>query len=555
MRKKCYTIVIIFMLSLIVIFGLRISNAKIPVVNNQSNFESVPKQQGELETWIEDLDLTNNGLIDSVKVHNAIKFTIPGTKYLKMRITVLKWYNDEWLLEKDYQLTYKGNVNDITQYYDCWFIYFASSAHKYSIEIIISSLNENPELDIITATVNWTAQEEYKLIEDWSYTTNNLDIDEDGRTDSIEIDLKVKFHYSGQVQFSFFAQLTKLGAYPDLIRFIFDQEVVSDQWYNIQKLKFRAPDDGNFTIFMSCSSLDRSLVHFSTEIHWDNVYKAKIFMDYNFAFTEKDADLDGKKDSVEIDFNFISNINGAFAFQLSMKTYYFDETQNDWVKLIEESCHKTFGYFSQNVTRGHEYSLKCSFMCPFNGEFKISPVVIVPSFLDFPESSYAFSGNRFEGATLSLNSTYEEQDDTQKISLISSVNTSIGSIELDIELKIISTAGSFNPENWEIQLVVERIDWDSQSNTHYTWAYEHQQNLHFEQQFFLKVLYRDTGIFYFIKFIPASPIFDGLLIIKPYTSSTTEVNTPTTTTTTSWFGILSLFPLFLIAIVKSRRNQ
>jgi len=520
--------------------------------------------------WSEDLDLTNNNVTDSVKIHAALKFTTTGHKKLAMGISVFKYVQDDWDYEDYFVTHFEGNVST-DQFYDCYYIFSAPSVDKYKFEITVLSVDDNYLTVLDMQSLIWTPEEDYKLIEDWTYTTKMLDMDSDTKTDGIEITIKLQFHYSGHVRFYIEANLAEDYIYYDFKASVFDQEVVTGQWYEIV-FTFYAPKDGDFKIIMNCYSWDRSQRHFSVEIPWLDAYEAHLFSDFVFLFVERDANLDGYNDSVEISFNFVPILEGKLTFVVLIMVSYYDDTLDSWLPLPSNGdiAYHEVGFYSEEVMVGTWNNWTSSFAVPFEGDFNISVSIQAPFTRSTIRSSYLINdGHTFNGTAIQTEGFFNEEVEGEEIEtgFISQINSSIGSIDLDVKLIIISAPNTNDPDTWNIETITETIEWNSDINNTLEWKYQHLIANNTPTLILLRVSYLGVKIYSETFFSSTAIMTEYYLPLEPITlplettTKATEQDSITTQPTMSsklfpgWSVLTPLVVLLAISLLRLRKSS
>ncbi|MHA2344120.1 MAG: hypothetical protein ACXADW_19830 [Candidatus Hodarchaeales archaeon] len=528
------------------------------------------------KTWTEEKDRDQDGTIDTIRLNYALLFKSAGWMELELEVEVDVVDNGDIYYRRNFITYFQGDVST-SSYYHCYFDFSAAEIVEYSFDASIRTEDDFPILE--DAGKTWKALDVYNPVKNISYSTSELDKDNDGLIDTIFFNFELTFSSSDSVilylefEIRYYNPGTNEWNYQNDLYQQFMQDVTAGEVYEIT-IQYSAPLTGDYMIDIIARTEDYSSTHlFEDTVYWYG-NEFTMFEELNYLFTPKDSDSDGLNDSLDISVQFQVAANQTLLMGFGVEARYYDDVEDRWIS-TGDIYQPEIQIFQKEVIANTWYSLNYTWGAPFNDTFNVSVAFSGPYYsLDnlngyyFFENATKFDEITFETEIMSTgyDTNHDGFNETMELELALNFDES-GLINLNISIDVITVDNLNDYESWSISNLMYQYNADVTSGTWYDWSSNITSDATPYAIFILTILDRGVPVFYSLGYLYEDPyeyvyLLPLLPIIPPeppVTTTTTTTTTPTTTTTTTttvritpgWYLAVSL--LVITTIITSRR--
>jgi hypothetical protein len=534
------------------------------------------------KAWTEELDKDQDGTIDTIILNYGLKFKKSGMMDLRIQVGVQEQDSGGSSYTRHYTNYFHGEVTT-TSYYHCYFEFSAYELKNYNFDVEISILDNTMDRFVILEdwVMQWSASDIFNSLKNWSYTTSESDLDYDGLIDTLIIDYEFEFSFTGQVilyiefDVEMYNTVTDQWEYESSRIHQFIEEVTPGVVYESTfRLSASVTADYRIEFYGSGELFSGDQQLFSDTIYWSG-NKHTLFNDYNFVFTPKDSDSDGKNDSLNVQFNFNCTADQTLLVAFMFEIRKYNPLEDRWEYISSDDPYiPEVHIFNQDVIADTWYSWNYTWGVPSNGTFNISVRLSSPyELLDAYEDSYLFEDatefDRISFDTEILVVNYDtNQDglnDTTEFELNFNFDSLTGLVDLNISFEIFTLANIYDYSSWNTESFLYPYQADITPGIWYHWSTNFSIDPSLYGIYLIRIYDRGVPIFYTMGYLfemePFPYIYEKPLlpVIPPDPETTTVPTTTTTTTTTTTIqqitpGLSLLVSLAVIVCLLVNRN-
>ena len=328
----------------------------------------------EMNGVLSEFDKDGDSCPDSFQLEFYFNFTVTGEINLRIRLKFYFWENSSW---NYFESEYSGLKTEVVAgEIEIWnYEWSTLEAGKFRVNVSITDYDTSYNVGEETlGDIDLCA---YEIINDWKSSKEEIDLDQDGTTDTIKLNYELLFKSTGWIEIKLDVAVKTWEDgyyYTRHYHTYFEGNVNTSNYYHCY-YEFSAKEIIEYSIQTTITTSEDFFVLDDEAVIWTPLDVFNPVSNISYSTSEADLDNDGLIDTIIIDFELTFSASGSVILVLEFDIQYYDIGIDDW-----RHENPMTQQFMDDVTAGEIYESTFQYTAPQTGDYIIDIAVAIDDY-------------------------------------------------------------------------------------------------------------------------------------------------------------------------------